>query len=185
MASQNTMASLIGGQTLHHWSTIPVNAKTAGQKKTGKGSEGDIDALFLKVQGMRWLVVDEVTTASLTILDLMDSYLRRACSRHPYARVGRQQRPFGGLNIIFSGDLWQLPPVKGKSIFSNPFRGGLSAGEQKIAKMFWMIKDKIQHLFELTKKLTSTGRVAKGDAACRSLRGRRLGDALFRALLTH
>ena len=102
---------------------------------------------------MRWLVVDEVTTASLTILDLMDSYLRRACSRHPYARVGRQQRPFGGLNIIFSRHLWQLPPVKGKSIFSNPFRGELSAGEQKIAKMFCMIKDKVHHLFELRKNL--------------------------------
>ena len=49
LASQNTMASLIGGQTLHHWSTIPVNAKSAGDKKMGKGAEGDVDALFLKV----------------------------------------------------------------------------------------------------------------------------------------
>ena len=131
LASQNTMAALIGGQTIHHWSTIPVNAEKAGQKTKGKASEGDVDALFLKVQGMRWLVVDEASTASLRILDLLDSYLRRACSRHPYAKAGKKPRPFGGINLIFSGDLWQLPPVKGKSIFSNPFRGGLSAGEQK------------------------------------------------------
>ena len=150
LASQNTMASLIGGQTLHHWSTIPVNAKTAGEKKLGKGAEGDIDALFLKAQGMRWIIIDEASTASLTILDLLDSYLRRACSRHPYACQGRQERPFGGINFIFSGDLWQLPPVKGKAIFGNPFRCGLTAGEQKIAKIFWMIKDPIHRLFELT-----------------------------------
>ena len=122
LASQNTMASLIGGQTLHHWSTIPVNAQTAREKKLGKGAEGDIDALFLKVQGMRWIIIDEASTASLTILDLIDSYLRRACSRQPFARQGRQERPFGGINFIFAGDLWQLPPVKGK-----PSSGILSA----------------------------------------------------------
>ena len=64
LASQNTMASLIGGLTLHHWSTIPVNATKAQEKKMGKGAEGDVNALFLKVQGMRWLVIDKVSTAS-------------------------------------------------------------------------------------------------------------------------
>ena len=106
LASQNTMAALIEGQTIHHWSTIPVNAKSASQKQKGKGSEGDVDALFLKAQGMRWLVIDEASTAALKILDLMDSYLRRACSRHPYASTSKRQRPFGGINMIFSGDLW-------------------------------------------------------------------------------
>ena len=150
LASQNTMASLIGGLTLHHWSTIPVNATKAQEKKLGKGAEGDVNPLFLKVQGMRWLVIDEASTASLTILDLLDSYLRRACSRHVYAKSGRKQHLFGGINIIFSGDLWQLPPVKGKAIFTNPFKKGLSAGEQKIAKMFWQIEDGPQAVFELT-----------------------------------
>ena len=101
-------------------------------------------------KAMRWLVIDEVSTAALKILDLLDSYLRRACSRHPFAREGGRERPFGGINIIFAGDLWQLPPVKGKPIFGNPFRTGLTAGEQKIAKMFWMIKDPIHRVFELT-----------------------------------
>ena len=153
LASQNTMASLINGQTLHHWSTIPVNAQSASSKKVGKGADGDIDALFQKVQGMRWLVIDEVSTASLRILDLLDSYLRRTCKRHPYARHNGCETLFGGINIIFCGDLWQLPPVKGKSMFSNPFKSGLATGEQKIMKMFWMIKDPIHHLFELTRSL--------------------------------
>ena len=91
LASQNTMASLITGQTLHRWSTIPVNASKAGEKKIGKGAEGDIDALFLKAQGMRWLIIDETSTASLTVLSLLDSYLRSACSRHPYARQERRK----------------------------------------------------------------------------------------------
>ena len=80
-----------------------------------------------------------------------------------FARQDRQERPFGGINIIFAGDLWQLPPVKGKAIFGNPFRSGLTAGEQKIAKMFWMIKDPIHRLFELTVPLRSTDEWLKAD----------------------
>ena len=53
VASRNIMAALIGGKTIHHWSTIPVNAQSAGQKKKGRHAEGDVDALFSKVQGMR------------------------------------------------------------------------------------------------------------------------------------
>ena len=156
LATQNTMAALIGGQTIHHWGGIPVSLEHAQQKCNSKNTEGDVDQLFLNAMSTRWLVIDEVSTASLTILGLLDSYLRRACSRQPYARRGSYQLPFGGLNIIFAGDLWQLGPVKGKAIFCNPFKIGLGSAEQKIAKMFWMAKEPIQKLFLLTKSLRTT-----------------------------
>ncbi len=127
-----------------------MNFETAQQKTNTKGADGDVDALFLNALGCRWLVIDEASTASLVVLGLLDSYLRRACARHPYARQGAKQRPFGGLNIVFSGDLWQLPLVKDKPIFANPFGLGLSSEEQKIAKMFWMVSDPIHRLFLLT-----------------------------------
>ena len=107
-----------------------VNAKSAERKSQGGVGDGDVDALFERVLGLRWLVIDECSTASLTLLGLLDSYLRRACSRHPYARRGRHHFPFGGINIIFAGDLWQLPPVMGKAIFADPFHGGLTAEER-------------------------------------------------------
>ena len=125
LATQNTMAALIGGQTVHHWGTIPVNVTAAQQKTMAKKGAGDVDPLFERVQSCRWLVIDEISTASLTLLGMLDSYLRRVCCRQPFARRGRQQLPFGGLNIIFAGDLWQLPPVKGTAIFADPFHGGL------------------------------------------------------------
>ena len=96
LASQNTMAALIGGQTLHTWGQIPINATDAAAKVQTKASDGDVDVLFLNALGMRWLVIDEISTASLTVLGLLDSYLRRACARHPYARHKKRQRPFGG-----------------------------------------------------------------------------------------
>ena len=101
------------------------------RKSCKSGADGDVDALFERVLGIRWLIIDECSTLSLSLLGLLDS--RRACDRHPYAKTDRVRRPFGGLNIVFAGDLWQLPPVKGKALFSDPFHGGLSAEEQKTA----------------------------------------------------
>ena len=96
LASQNTMAALIGGTTVHSWGVIPVNASEAHKKLSSKNKEGDVDALFLNALGMRWLIIDEVSTLSPEVLGLLDSYLRRACKRHPHAREDGHVRLFGG-----------------------------------------------------------------------------------------
>ena len=46
LATQNTMAALIGGATIHTWGTIPVNATDASNKVQTKNSDGDIDTLY-------------------------------------------------------------------------------------------------------------------------------------------
>ena len=35
-------------------------------------------------------------------------------------RQDGSQRPFGGVNVILSGDWWQIKPVGGNALFSNP-----------------------------------------------------------------
>ena len=152
LASQNTMAAIIGGATVHTWGVIPVNLTDAVNKSSSKGKDGDVDELFLNALGIRWIIIDEASTLSPTLLGTLDAYLRRACTRHPYARRGQHHRPFGGLNIVFSGDLWQLPPVRAVSLFSNPFKANTyTFEEQKIFKMFWSKgEDSIQKTFVLT-----------------------------------
>ena len=151
LASQNTMAALIGGTTVHSWGTIPVNATDAASKMATNHADGDVDELFLKALGIRWLVFDESSTLSPSLLGLLDAYLRRACTRHPYARRDGARRPFGGINLLLAGDLWQLPPVFASAIFSNPFKAGYSFEEQKIFNMFWRKDaDSIQWTFLLT-----------------------------------
>ena len=49
LASQNTMAALIGGKTVHHWGAIPVSLTHAQEKANAKSKEGDVDALFERV----------------------------------------------------------------------------------------------------------------------------------------
>ena len=68
---------------------------------------------------MELLIIDEVSMLRADLLDAIDYILR-------YVR--RNNIPFGGLQILFIGDLWQLPPVVKneewnilKSYYSNIF----------------------------------------------------------------
>ena len=47
-------------------------------------------------------------------------------------------RPFGGVNLLTFGDLWQLAPVGGASIASHPLRGAaLDPKCHTMSMMFW------------------------------------------------
>lgn len=95
-------AVLIGSfaKTLHSWAGIGLG-------------RGDVELLAKTVatdkrKGPRWrktdcLVIDEVSMMTPALLELLD-------------RVGRVARkspdkPFGGLQVVFVGDFYQLPPV--------------------------------------------------------------------------
>ncbi|MDY6799822.1 MAG: helix-turn-helix domain-containing protein [Bacteroidota bacterium] len=54
------------------------------------------------IRTMELLIIDEVSMLRADMMDAIDKILR-------YVR--RNQKPFGGLQILFIGDLWQLPPV--------------------------------------------------------------------------
>ena len=94
-----------------------MSATDAANKTQSKGADGDVDELFLNATGVRWIIIDEISTLSPGLLGILDAYLRRACCRHPYARNGSHKRPFGGINIVFAGDFWQLPPGIARKIF--------------------------------------------------------------------
>jgi ATP-dependent DNA helicase PIF1 len=56
------------------------------------------------------LIVDEVSMVSARLLDCLDYQLRRAWDT---------PRLMGGVQVIFSGDLLQLPPIQGKMIYES------------------------------------------------------------------
>ena len=145
------MAALIGGKTVNTWAVIPINPEAAVSKRQSKANDGDVDELFMNALSLRWLLIDECSTISPTLLAELDAALRRACLRHPHSRDGTRRRPFGGVNLVLTGDLWQLPPVRAIASTANPFRQGYSTGEQKIFRMFWRRdEDSFQETFELT-----------------------------------
>jgi ATP-dependent DNA helicase PIF1 len=87
-------------KTLHSWAGIGIAA----------GDNADIIKKVLgnKYKKNNWtgidiLIIDEVSMMSLKLFDLLDSLGREVKKK--------AQMPFGGLQIVCSGDFYQLPPV--------------------------------------------------------------------------
>lgn len=89
-------------KTLHSWAGI------------GLGN-GTLDQLIMKIKKNKYakniwrttdiLVVDEVSMLSLKLFETLNSVGKI---------IRKDPRPFGGIQIIFSGDFYQLPPVGNK-----------------------------------------------------------------------
>ncbi|MBX2889766.1 MAG: AAA family ATPase [Saprospiraceae bacterium] len=98
LAPTGVAALNVQGQTIHSFFGFPpriVTPKEAGQKVTRK------DKLRI-YNNLEVLIVDEISMVRADMLDGMDKFLR----------VNRENfRPFGGVQVVFFGDLFQLPPV--------------------------------------------------------------------------
>lgn len=89
----------IGGSTVHSLFGIPVGVFLFSQLNGVKKEKRD----FLKAINV--LVIDEVSMLSACMVELIDAILR-------FARG--VDRPFGGLSVVFVGDLLQTTPVIGE-----------------------------------------------------------------------
>lgn len=98
-ASTGIAATHLGGVTIHSWSGIGVRDTL---------TDYDIDNLeeksylWKRFEKTNVLIMDEVSMLHDYRLDLVD----RVCKSFK-----RNTKPFGGMQIIFSGDFFQLPPV--------------------------------------------------------------------------
>jgi len=98
-ASTGIAATHVGGMTIHAWSGIGVKSEL---------SEWELEALLereplvRRVRNTHILIIDEVSMLSAQLLTLVDRAVRT---------LRGSERPFGGLQVIFVGDFFQLPPV--------------------------------------------------------------------------
>lgn len=98
-ASTGIAATHLNGMTIHSWSGI-------GVKKTL--DEYDLDFIAAnekrakRIKNARALIIDEVSMLSAQAVNMIDRVLRTL--RH-------SSDPFGGLQVVFVGDFFQLPPV--------------------------------------------------------------------------
>jgi ATP-dependent DNA helicase PIF1 len=98
-ASTGIAATHIGGMTIHSWSGIGIKEdltqadlnKFTADSKSGK-----------KILKTSVLVIDEVSMLSQRTLSMVDLVCRT---------VRRVSEPFGGMQVVFVGDFFQLPPV--------------------------------------------------------------------------
>jgi hypothetical protein len=146
LASQNTMASLIAGFTNHSWGGVPVTMGQMDKWKTTNWNTPKVSPLFEKNQHMRWILMDEGSTTSGEVFGIIESNVTRSTRatgtwKMRHGRNGAE-RPFGGCNLLFFVDWWQLPPVKSTDLKSTPFpEKEACAMVQKSMSMFWTHSD--------------------------------------------
>lgn len=96
-ASTGIAATHLNGQTIHSWSGVGVAQVMTDtllkQIKTRRGK---------RIRATDILVIDEISMMHAWLFDMVD----QACRV-----VRRSPEPFGGLQVVMSGDLFQLPPV--------------------------------------------------------------------------
>ena len=74
-APMNTMASNIGGRTIHNFGKLGIDLITGRQSGGKKDSELSENVLHTKLQHMRWMIIDEIENVSIELLDALNRQL--------------------------------------------------------------------------------------------------------------
>jgi len=98
-ASTGIAATHIGGSTIHSWSGIGIKKSL---------SDMDIDRLtqnerlHRRYKNAKVLIIDEISMLAAPQFEMIDVLARE---------IRQSTKPFGGIQVILSGDFFQLPPV--------------------------------------------------------------------------
>ncbi len=101
LAPTGSAAAQIGGSTYHSY--LGFN-----DKNTQQSSTSTIARLHQKLEKVKYIFIDEVSMISCHDLYKISARLAQITNEN--------EKPFGGMNLIFAGDFAQLPPV-GKCIY--------------------------------------------------------------------
>ncbi len=97
LAPTGVAALNVKGETIHSFFKFLPNITVEMAKKKGKKQVKN--ALY---KNLKTIVIDEVSMVRADLMDSVDAFLRSA---------RMVNLPFGGVQMIFIGDLYQLPPV--------------------------------------------------------------------------
>jgi GTPase SAR1 family protein len=98
-ASTGIAATHMNGMTIHSWSGIGIRDYL---DEKGLEQLEDKKYLWKRFEKARVLIIDEVSMLHASQLDMIEKVCRR---------FKRNDKPFGGLQVILSGDFFQLPPI--------------------------------------------------------------------------
>ncbi len=99
-ASTGIAATHMGGTTIHSWSGIGIKDSLDKNELTEISQKKHIRN---KVEKASVLIIDEVSMLHHFRLDLIEKIIKR---------VKNSPEPFGGMQVVFCGDFFQLPPVR-------------------------------------------------------------------------
>ncbi|XP_077548044.1 ATP-dependent DNA helicase PIF1-like [Haemaphysalis longicornis] len=98
-ASTGKAAVAVGGTTMH-------SAFKLSPSRTNDGGlrESELNTLTMAFRNLRCVIIDETSMMTAYQLDAIDMRLRHVTQMY--------NEPFGGVDMILCGGLWQLPPPR-------------------------------------------------------------------------
>lgn len=97
LAPTGVAALNVQGETIHSFFGFKPGVTVEQARKTGRDNRDN--ELYKSIE---LIVIDEISMVRADLLDCIDVFLKAAL---------RKRKPFGNLQIVFIGDLYQLPPV--------------------------------------------------------------------------
>ncbi len=106
-ASTGIAATHIGGMTIHSWCGIGIKTKL---NKQDLNKIASTQYIVKRVCKNKVLIIEEVSMLTNETLSMVDAVCRK---------IKQSSEPFGGMQVIFCGDFFQLPPVVKKESVIN------------------------------------------------------------------
>ena len=100
-ASTGIAATHLGGMTIHSWSGIGIKKELSDRDLAALHGK---NRLVSRTRKTNVLIIDEISMLEARVLSAVDRALRT---------LRENNSPFGGLQVVFVGDFFQLPPVSG------------------------------------------------------------------------
>ncbi|MEK7602054.1 MAG: AAA family ATPase [Patescibacteria group bacterium] len=98
-ASTGIAATHVGGMTIHSWSGIGILERMDAEDLDRIASKEHVAKRIMKT---KVLIIDEISMLSGAALTMIDRVAKE---------VRGDTRAFGGMQVVFSGDFFQLPPI--------------------------------------------------------------------------
>jgi DNA replication protein DnaC len=128
-------ASVVGGFT---WQSIYGKGISTKKKSKNESLMSPITAKAVgtKLNGLKFIVIDEISMISLqTLYEISERQKEAMISITQSDEEIRyiRSKPFGGLHVLFTGDLYQLKPIGGTPIYlENPIDELAISGKNEI-----------------------------------------------------
>ena len=94
----------VNGQTIHSWTGIGICNKSVESTVRRINANSTVKNRILDC---KMLAIDEISMLDAKVFEYIDSVLKQ---------VRQSDLPFGGIQVIFIGDFYQLPPVENESL---------------------------------------------------------------------
>ena len=99
LAPTGIAASLLGGKTIHSFFSLGIKENFSDEDIFDIVTKSYLKKRF---ENLQVLIIDEISMVSPTIFTVMDKILQG---------FKKNSKPFGGVQVILSGDFFQLPPI--------------------------------------------------------------------------